>query len=347
MSTDIRTLDTATLAHLQSWIGRTETLSDDITAAPVRGLSATLDRDDAPPVPGTALPPLWHWLYFLPQHRQSETWPGRPCQTWWFPAARAFAEAHVGRGPAAWLPENPLVVGDVVQRVSRIESVTHKAGRTGDLLFVLVKHEVHNARGLSLTEEHDIVYRAAAQPGDPVPPPVPAEKGAPWQREITPDDVLLFRYSALTFNGHRIHYDRRYVTEVEGYPGLIVHGPLIATLLVDLVRRNAPGAFIERFNFKAVRPTFDLHPFRINGRPSEDGKTMQASGLKTMKAGSPCKARPSSPDSAFKTQNPCNTPPTPTRTSATPCARSAPSSPMNTTARWTSSAATRRPSSMP
>ncbi|MGA8393746.1 MAG: MaoC family dehydratase N-terminal domain-containing protein, partial [Burkholderiaceae bacterium] len=178
-------------------------------------------------------------------------------------------------GRLQWLPENPLVVGDAVQRVSRIESVMHKAGRTGDLLFVLVKHEVHNAKGLSLTEEHDIVYRAAAQRGDPVPPPVPAEKGATWQREIVPDPVLLFRYSALTFNGHRIHYDRKYVTEVEGYPGLIVHGPLIATQLVDLVRRNASGAFVRSFNFKAVRPTFDLHPYRLNGEPAADGKTIR------------------------------------------------------------------------
>ena len=108
-----------------------------------------------------------------------------------------------------------------------------------------------------------------------MPSPIAAEAGAPWQREIVPDAVLLFRYSALTFNGHRIHYDRQYVTEVEGYPGLIVHGPLIATLLVDLVRRQAPDAFIKSFNFKAVRPTFDLHPFRINGRPSGDGKTIR------------------------------------------------------------------------
>jgi 3-methylfumaryl-CoA hydratase len=171
---------------------------------------------------------------------------------------------------------NPLMVGDAVRRTSRIKSVTHKAGRTGDLLFVLVAHEVHNAKGLALTEEHDIVYRAAAQPDDPVPPPVAAEQGAAWRREVTPDDVLLFRYSALTFNGHRIHYDRQYVTDVEGYPGLIVHGPLIATLLVDLVRRQSPGVFIRHFSFKAVRPTFDLHPFRINGNPSlVDSKTVR------------------------------------------------------------------------
>ena len=275
MNTDTRTLDAATLTHLQGWVGKTEVLSDDITAAPVRALSATLDRDDPLPLLGTELPPLWHWLYFLPQHRQSEIGSDGHAQRGGFLPPVPLPRRMWAGGRLAWQPTNPLVVGDTAKRISRIESVTHKAGRTGDLLFVLVRHELHNAQGLALTEEHDIVYRAAAQPGDPVPPPVAAEQGAAWQREITPDDVLLFRYSALTFNGHRIHYDRRYVTEVEGYPGLIVHGPLISTLLVDLVRRHAPGAFIKRFDFKAVRPTFDLHPFRLNGQLSDDGKTVR------------------------------------------------------------------------
>ncbi|MEO5659731.1 MAG: MaoC family dehydratase N-terminal domain-containing protein [Polaromonas sp.] len=272
---DLRTLDAATLAHLQSWIGKSQTLSDDIAAAPVRALSATLDREDPAPLPGTALPPLWHWLYFLPQARQSELGPDGHARRGGFLPPVPLPRRMWAGGRLQWSQNNPLVVGDAARRISRIESVTHKAGRSGDLLFVLVKHEIHNGKGLALAEEHDIVYRAAAQPGDPVPAPLAAERGAAWQREIVPDDVLLFRYSALTFNGHRIHYDRRYVTEVEGYPGLIVHGPLIATLLVDLLRRHAPDAFIQSFDFKAVRPTFDLHPFRINGQPSEDGKTVR------------------------------------------------------------------------
>lgn len=275
MTTESRTLDAATLSHLQSWVGRTETLSDDITAAPVRGLSATLDRDDPAPLSGTALPPLWHWLYFLPQHRQSDIGPDGHARLGGFLPPVPLPRRMWAGGRLHWVAQNPLRVGDAVQRISSIASVTHKAGRSGDLLFVLVKHEVHNAAGVALTEEHDIVYRAAAQPGDPLPAPVGAEKGAAWQRQITPDDVLLFRYSALTFNGHRIHYDRQYVTEVEGYPGLIVHGPLIATLLVDLVRRQALGALIKSFSFKAVRPTFDLHPFKLNGQPSADGKTVR------------------------------------------------------------------------
>ena len=260
------------LAHLQAWQGRTETIDDQITAAPVRALGATLDRDDAPAVAGTELPPLWHWLYFLPHHRQSEIGlDGHAKRGGFLPPVPLPRRMWAG-GRLQW--HEPLRVGDAVQRRSRIESVTHKSGRTGDLIFVLVKHEVHGPRGLALSEEHDIVYRAAPQPGDPVPPPTQAESGAPWQRRLQPDDVLLFRYSALTFNGHRIHYDRRYVTEVEGYPGLIVHGPLIATLLLDLLRRQQPGARVQRFEFKAVRPTFDIHPMQVNGRPSADGKTI-------------------------------------------------------------------------
>ncbi len=272
MKSENLALDADTLSHLKSWIGNTETLGDELSAAPVRALSATLDRDDAPPSPGSVLAPLWHWLYFLPQHRQSELGPDGHARRGGFLPPVPLPRRMWAGGRLRWQQHNPLRVGDVVQRVSRIASVTHKAGRSGDLMFVLVQHEVHNSRGLALTEEHDIVYRAAAQNGDPTAPPVAAPTNAAWQRDIVPDAVLLFRYSALTFNGHRIHYDRQYVTEVEGYPGLVVHGPLIATLLVDLVRRQAPGAIIRSFNFRVVRPTFDLHPFRIHGQASDDGK---------------------------------------------------------------------------
>ena len=268
-----QTIDSATLAHLKTWQGKQEILDDLITPAPVRALSATLDRDDPLPQQGTALPPLWHWLFFLPHHRQSEIGPDGHAQRGGFLPPVPLPRRMWAGGRLQW--HAPLHVGDEVKRVSTIKSVTHKSGRSGDLLFVLVKHEVSNAQGLCLTEEHDIVYRPAAQATDPVPTPVAAEKKAPWQRDITPDDVLLFRYSALTFNGHRIHYDRKYVTEVEGYPGLIVHGPLIATLLVDLLRRELPDARVASFQFRAVRPTFDLHPFRLNGRPSADGKTIE------------------------------------------------------------------------
>jgi 3-methylfumaryl-CoA hydratase len=273
MSPDIRSIDSATLARLQGWVGQTETLSDTVTAAPVRALSATLDREDADPVTGTPLPELWHWLYFLPVARQSGLGPdGHPQRGGFLPPVPLPRRMWAG-GRLLW-HQQLLQVGDAITRTSRIESVTHKAGRSGDLVFVLVKHEVRNAQGLALSEEHDIVYRANPQAGDPAPAPQPAPQNAAWSREIVPDDVLLFRYSALTFNGHRIHYDRKYVTEVEGYPGLIVHGPLIATLLADLLRRNLPGARLLKFEFRAVRPVFDLWPFKLHGLPSADGKTV-------------------------------------------------------------------------
>jgi 3-methylfumaryl-CoA hydratase len=269
-------IDPQLLAHLQTWQGRSETLEDIITPAPLRALSATLDRDDALPVVGTDLPPLWHWLFFLPHHRQSEIGPDGHAKLGGFLPPVPLPRRMWAGGRLQW--HAPMKVGDAVKRVSTIQSVTHKAGRTGDLLFVLVKHDVFNAHGLCLTEEHDIVYRPAAQASDPVPAPLAAssliEPGEMWTRDVVPDDVLLFRYSALTFNGHRIHYDRKYVTQVEGYPGLIVHGPLIATWLVDLVRRHTDRS-IQRFEFKALRPTFecaDQRHVRVSGQLQAGGQ---------------------------------------------------------------------------
>lgn len=261
--------------QLRSWIGRKETFEDSIYPTPVIALTATLDHLSTPVIAGTPLPPLWHWLYFLPMHRQSDI----------------GADGHARRGgflPPVPLPRrmwaggqfefrSPIRVGDRVVRTSTIDDVTTKEGRTGKLVFVKVRHEVRCNEALepALVEFHDIVYREAQAPNDVVPPPQAAPADAAWRREIVPDDVLLFRYSALTFNGHRIHYDRQYVTQVEGYPGLIVHGPLIATLLMDLLRRELPDADVESFRFKAVRPTFDLNAFQVSGQPQADGKTIR------------------------------------------------------------------------
>ena len=267
------TLDSATLAHLQSWTGRTETFVDQAAPTQVRSLSATLDSEDSAPGLGDALPALWHWLYFLPQHRQSEIGPDGHARRGGFLPPVPLPRRMWAGGRLQWEVANPLRVGDALRRVSSIESVIHKRGRSGDLLFVLVRHAIFNDTGLCLTEEHDIVYRAAAQAGEAAPSPIAADQSAPWQREVLADAVLLFRYSALTFNSHRIHYDRSYVTQEEGYPGLVVHGPLIATLLLDLVRRHLPDATIGQFSFKALRPTFDQHPLRLYAQPAHDGRS--------------------------------------------------------------------------
>ena len=265
------------LSALRSWQGRTESIEDHITSAPMRALSATLDRSDADPSHGTELPPLWHWLYFLPHHAQSEIGVDGHAKRGGFLPPVPLPRRMWAGGRLHW--HAPLKVGDAVKRTSTILSVTHKTGRTGDLLFVVVKHDIHNASGLCVSEEHDIVYRPAAQKGELSPAPILAPQKSKWQRDVVPDAVLLFRYSALTFNGHRIHYDRSYVTEEEGYPGLVVHGPLIATLLVDLVRRNTDRK-MQSFEFKALRPTFecaDNRILRVSGEPQQDGNTIALS----------------------------------------------------------------------
>ncbi len=253
---------------LRTWINRTETLSDIATVVPLRALNATLDHDESGIDLGFAIPPCWHWLYFLPLHRHSEI----------------GSDGHAKRGgflPPVPLPRRmwagsriefltPLRAGQAISRTSRIADVRVKEGRTGPLVFVNVHHEIHMENHVAIREEHDIVYRDMPQVGEPAPAGLPAPVDAMWTRKICPDDVLLFRYSALTFNGHRIHYDRRYVTEVEGYPGLIVHGPLIATLLLDLLRRQLPTAQVHRFSFKAMKPIFDIAPFKVCGRVESD-----------------------------------------------------------------------------
>lgn len=257
----------AELEHLREWIGRTERRADEVSATAVAGMSATLDRDDPAPAPGSDLPPLWHWMLFNPAVPQREIGAdGHPRRGGFLPPVPLPRRMWAG-GRLEFL--HPLRVGDEVTRQSRIADVAVKGGRSGTLVFVTVRHEITNARGLAIAEEHDIVYRDAPAPGAQPPAPQAAPADAAFEREIVPDPVLLFRYSALTFNGHRIHYDRPYATGEEGYPGLVVHGPLIATLLLDLLRRERPQARVRRFEFKAQRPVFDLHRFSVCGR--DDG----------------------------------------------------------------------------
>ncbi|HXZ49738.1 MAG TPA: MaoC family dehydratase N-terminal domain-containing protein [Usitatibacter sp.] len=274
----------AGLAGLERWIGRSETRRDTVTAAPLVALSALLDRDDPAPRLGDFAPPLAHWLYFLPAYRESEVGP----------------DGHAHRGgflPPVPLPRRmwagsrleflrPLVVGSEVSRVSTIRHVAVKEGRSGPLVFVTVRHEIADPGGPVLADEHDIVFRgegALAARAEPAPP------GEAWRREIRPDPVLLFRYSAVTFNSHRIHYDQPYATKVEGYPGLVVHGPLIATLLVDLLRREKPAVRVRTFSFRARRPLFDTAPFATCGLPDGAPRrarlwTRDAEGAITMEA---------------------------------------------------------------
>ncbi len=259
----------------QDWIGRQESEFDTIAAAPMAGLSATLDRKDEKPQKGTVLPPLWHWVYFVQMARLS-------C---------IGADGHRKRGeflPPVSQPRRmwaggefefsqPLHVGDHVERRSTIENISEKTGRTGSLVFVQLKHDffINNDQIPAMVEKHDIVYQQAPQVDQPAPPPTIAPTGHQWEKRIEPTEVLLFRYSALTCNGHRIHYDRTYATEVEGYPGLIVHGPLIATMLLDALHQELGQKDLHRFRFRAIRPTFDTNPFYVCGLAAEHSKAVR------------------------------------------------------------------------
>jgi 3-methylfumaryl-CoA hydratase len=257
---------------ISDWIGRTESRADVITAWPIAALNATLDYEAAEPAPGDAVPPGWHWLYFLEAKRAGELGhDGHPRRGGFLPPVALPRRMWAG-GRIEF--RQPLRIGDRVRRDSTLLSVEHKQGRSGDLVFVTVRHEVSANGTVALSEEHDIVYREAAKPGDQPVAGKPAPARAAWQRALTADPVLLFRYSALIFNGHRIHYDLDYARQEEHYPGLIVHGPLQTTLLLDLCRHHASRP-VRRLEYRALHPLFHTERFTVNGNPAADGSSAE------------------------------------------------------------------------
>lgn len=254
---------------LRQWIDRTEAFEDEISAFPMRALGATFDLDVSAVAKGSDVPPLWHWLYFHQPSAQSKLGEdGHPKRGGFLPPVPLPRRMWAG-GRLQF--HQPLRVGDVASKHSRIVDVSVKTGRTGSLAFVTVEHQYTSARGLATTEQQDIVYREAALPGAPLPPPVPAPTDETWSQDMVADPVLLFRFSALTFNGHRIHYDQTYSQNVEHYPGLVVHGPLLAMLLLEVARRELSDVAIRSFEFKGVRPTFVGQHFQICGKRDPTG----------------------------------------------------------------------------
>ncbi|MDP2707394.1 MAG: MaoC family dehydratase N-terminal domain-containing protein [Burkholderiales bacterium] len=258
--------------RLRQWGGKKEGRTDTITAWPVAAMSATLDRKDPEPKAGDTLPPGWHWLYFLETKPASELGPdGHPKRGGFLPPVPLPRRMWAG-GRIEFL--QTLRIGNAARRDSEIISVESKHGRSGNLVFVTVRHTISANGEAAVREEHDIVYRDAAKPGEPPPQGKPAPTYAVWQRSLIGDPVLLFRYSALIFNAHRIHYDLDYVRDEEHYPGLIVHGPLQTTLLLDLCRRHEPRP-VKRLEYRALLPVFHTERFTVNGNPSADGASAE------------------------------------------------------------------------
>lgn len=251
------------LDHLRQWVGRERSVSDALHAHPAQALAAALDHAELPQV-GDALPAGWQWLYFLDTPRASNTGlDGHPKLGEFLPPAplprRMWAAGNMQ-------VEQPLRLGTPATRRTVIESIDAKTGKSGALVFVTLAHSISQAGRVCIREQQNLVYRDLPTGFVPLPPGDAAPAVADFSRTVTPDPVLLFRYSALTYNGHRIHYDRHYAVQQEFYPALVVHGPLLATLLLDLLRAEVPQAVIADFSFRAVRPTFDTHPFTVCGQ---------------------------------------------------------------------------------
>jgi|LNFM01.1.fsa_nt_gb 3-methylfumaryl-CoA hydratase len=263
---------TADLDSLKQWIGRSESAIDYVTVPAVDRLSATLDRDDAFPKIGDPLPVGWHSILFPRVVRHSQIGAdGHPARGDFLPPVPLPRRMFAGKRTTFIAP---LLIGDEVKRVSTIHNVTVKDGRSGRMVFVTVKTDISSPRGLAISEEQDIVYRGEPDrsASSSSAPPQPAPGKAVWQHQVTPDPVMLFRYSALTFNGHRIHYDHPYVTGTEGYPNLVMNGGLTTLLVYELARTHGSTP-IKYMSSRNVRALFVGRTITICGEPSADNKT--------------------------------------------------------------------------
>lgn len=257
-----------TSEEFKSWIGRSETAVDIASAGPMSGLAALLDRASPLGPPGV-LPPLAHWLYFLPRTPQSQLGPdGHPSKGGFLPPIPLPRRMWAG---SRLHFDASIPIGATLERHSSIADVSTKSGRSGNMFFVTVRHEIRVQGRCAVREEQDIVYRDAVAPAastsarasTPDAGAAAPERVSQWTQQVRPDPVQLFRFSALTFNAHRIHYDRDYAGRVEGYPGLVVHGPLTAMLLLQHFIDRNPQASISAFSFRAHRPLFDTAPFNL------------------------------------------------------------------------------------
>ncbi len=271
--------------HLRQWIGRTQEATDIVTAQLVKGLRATLFQDIGEPKNGDAAPFTTHWCLAQPVFPMSQlSQDGHPTRGGFLPPVPLPRRMWAG-GELEFL--QPLRVGDESTRTSRISDVNLKTGSTGTLCFVSVEHTISSPRGTAIRERQNIVYREATsgpQMAPKAPPPPPAAK---HRESHVSDSVLLFRYSALTFNGHRIHYDRDYVTKVEGYPGLVFHGPLQAAFIVEFAAKLHGGKPPKKFVYRGVQPLFEGSEFSVNANDNGSGGmemwTANAQGQPTMK----------------------------------------------------------------
>ena len=252
----------------QAWIGREEECGERILGSVAKAMAATLDLDCAP-VAGQPLPPGWQWLFFnSPVRRSLLGIDGHPQRGAFLPPIELPRRMWAG-SRIRYLAD--VAIEAMAMRRSRILKVENKAGKRGSLTFLTVQHTISCDGTLCISEEQDLVYRDVAPPNTVTPAPQRHEAEPHWSRAFEPDTTLLFRYSALTFNGHRIHYDQAYARNEEGYPDLVVHGPLTATLLQQFASEHGAGRALARFDFRGINPLFIGRAFRLEGQQAQDG----------------------------------------------------------------------------
>jgi len=263
---------TIDIAPLRKEIGRKIADEDVVTEAPIKAMIATFDRQDKVPAPGEPIAPGWH-LCFLHSYarRGSLGADGAAVEGGVLPKIPMPRRMYAG---STFTFDGDIRVGDKLRREIEFTDIQQRSGSTGNLIVTTQTRSIFTPRGLALTEAASTVFREDPKPGEKSGVPVrdPAPSDVPWRRTIKPDPVMLFRYSAITFNPHRIHYDRTYCIETEGYPGLVVHGPFAQQCIFDLLRDSMPGRKIKTLAVRARAPLFDTAPFDVIGRPTAEGK---------------------------------------------------------------------------
>ncbi len=253
--------------NLAAWESRTEVRAGGLSLQMAQMAQATLDDGTHPLKDGDAMPQLWHWFAFLPSTPTSDLGvDGHPPLGDFLPPVRLERRMWAG-GKLRF--HRDLHVGEALSRHSTIRSVTEKEGAAGRLVFVTIDHEISGEDGVAISERQDIVYLAISDQYAP-PHKQPLKASPDFKEPVPTSPTLLFRYSALTFNAHRIHYDLPYAQEVEHYPGLVVHGPLQATLLIDAAARHA-GRRPDRFSFRGVHPVFAGQETHVTGHRDDNG----------------------------------------------------------------------------
>jgi 3-methylfumaryl-CoA hydratase len=254
------------MSDYEDWMGRRETVEDVASPAPLAGMAALLDHETPPWIAGE-VPPLGHWLYFLPRARQSEIGAdGHPKRGGFLPPIELPRRMWAG-SRIAW--HGPIRIGARIANRSTIKAIERKLGASGEMVFLTVAQEISADGKLAVTEERDVVFRAAPKVGESAKAGASERREPEYARTLTPDETQLFRFSAITFNAHRIHYDRDYTTKVEGYPGLVVQGPYTAMLLMDHYLRHHPQARVKSFAFRARAPHFEGRPLKLCAEGSE------------------------------------------------------------------------------